>query len=341
MNNGSQLDKLIKGALTYAEDEINPSDASLEKAKIILEMDRRYGNSISKNSILKGRTFLWVMVFAFIFVITGGAIGVSAVTYFKIDKTDYPFVDDPQIIGKWEGVDFVKSIDEFSPDKKRQAGGLYLKELVFMETGEMLVSINEGNGNLAPSSTTWTKELIINKYEKTASKYKIMDMDGSAYMFFEWKSGDYIYDGMQPKLYVLKKVDGIDYSKVEIPRITDNTDYPFIDDPRVAGTWESVDFVRAVESFSPGIKSWLPDLYVTGLVFEGKGQMTMKTTEADDSKNILTWTKGLVISKLMQTASKYEIREINGSEYLFFEWKSGDYIYRGMKPYFYVLRKVD
>jgi bla regulator protein BlaR1 len=340
MNNGTQLENLIKGALIYSEDKINPSDASLEKVKIILEMDKRFGRNESMNPILKKKPLLSVIIFAVIFVIMGGAIGVSAVPFFKTDKTDYPFVDDPQAIGKWESVDFVNSIDEFSTDKKLWTSGLYLKGQVFMKDGKMLVSVNEGNGNLAPSPTTWTKELIINRYQKTASKYKIMDIAGSTYMFFEWKSGDYIFREMQPKLYVLKKVDDLDYSNVNIPRKTDKFDYPFIDDPKVAGTWESVDFVRTIENFNPGIKSWMSDHFVTGLVFEEKGKMIMKTTKGD-IKDSRTWTNGFVIYKAGQTASKYEIKEMDESTYLFFEWKNGDYVYRGMQPYYYVLKKVD
>ncbi len=40
-----------------------------------------------------------------------------------------------------------------------------------------------------------------------------------------------------------------------------------------------------------------------------------------------------------KTASKYIIKEIDGGKYMFFEWKSGDYTIRGMKPYYYVLKK--
>ena len=51
-----------------------------------------------------------------------------------------------------------------------------------------------------------------------------------------------------------------------------------------------------------------------------------------------TWTKGLVLDD--DTASKYIIREIDGSSYMFYEWKSGDYTIRYMKPSYYVLKKV-
>jgi len=52
-----------------------------------------------------------------------------------------------------------------------------------------------------------------------------------------------------------------------------------------------------------------------------------------------SWTKGLILDKGQQTASAYEIKEIDGVTYMFFEWKTEDYFYRDLKPYYYVLRK--
>ena len=58
-----------------------------------------------------------------------------------------------------------------------------------------------------------------------------------------------------------------------------------------------------------------------------------------ENKNI-TWTKNLVLNANDKTAAKYTIKEINGSKYMFLEWKNGDYIERGTTPWYYVLRKV-
>jgi bla regulator protein BlaR1 len=43
--------------------------------------------------------------------------------------------------------------------------------------------------------------------DHTASKYTIKDIGGTDYMFFEWKSGDYILGHRAPQYYVLKKAD--------------------------------------------------------------------------------------------------------------------------------------
>ncbi len=109
----------------------------------------------------------------------------------------------------------------------------------------------------------------------------------------------------------------------------DNINLPFVNDPRALGEWESVDFVQDMGQFNPGQTSWKGKLYLKGLTFEENGKMP---------QSWWTWTKGFVMHKGDQTASRYEIRELNGTAYLFFEWKSGDVTIAGMKPWYYVLK---
>jgi len=110
-----------------------------------------------------------------------------------VDKIDYPFVNDPEVIGTWESVDFVGEIDDFHVDQATRGGGLYLKKMVFFDEGK------------TGGPWIWTKGLIIHTCDITASKYDIKEIDGEKYMFFEWKSGDYTIRGMKPSYYVLKK----------------------------------------------------------------------------------------------------------------------------------------
>jgi len=113
----------------------------------------------------------------------------------KVDRINYPFVNDEKIIGTWKSVDFVKEIDDFNPNMKKFTGSLYLKEMIFKEDGKTFKPF-----------WTWTKGIIIHHGSITASKYVIKEIDGEEYMFFEWKSGDYVYRGMKPQYYVLKKI---------------------------------------------------------------------------------------------------------------------------------------
>ena len=113
-----------------------------------------------------------------------------------IDKLDYPFVDDSAVVASWQSVDFVSRIENFDPTAKRFQGDLYLKKMVFL-----------ANGKTAKPWWTWTKGLVFHSGDKTASEYLIKQIDGSAYMFLQWKSGDYTIRHRKPAYYVLKKVD--------------------------------------------------------------------------------------------------------------------------------------
>ncbi len=113
---------------------------------------------------------------------------------------------------------------------------------------------------------------------------------------------------------------------------TDNIDLPFVDDPQVIGEWKSVDFVADIADFKPDQPN-RPEakLFFKGLTFRENGKTAQPWW---------TWTKGVVIHHGDKTASRYEIKEINGQTYLFFEWKSGDVMISGMKPHYYVLKKA-
>ena len=112
-----------------------------------------------------------------------------------VDKINWPFVDDPDVIGTWKSVDFVREIEEFDPQQKRWNGDLYLKKMAFLEGGKTY-----------RPWWTWTKALIFHSGDRTASKYVIKEIGGATYMFFEWKSGDYTIRHMKPHYYVLRKV---------------------------------------------------------------------------------------------------------------------------------------
>ncbi len=285
-----------------------------------------------------------ILVFTMIVIITITACLTAGFAAYKqlnrvVDKTDYPFVNDKAVIGKWKVVDFVKNTTDFTPEKKSWKGDDFLNELVFIKDGKMLSSFE--NGQLAYTSITWTSGKVLSKHEKTASAYYIKEISGKKYMFYQWKSGDYIFGKAEPYYYVLEKADSSDYSDYKPSAIEDKMDYPFETDAQMLGSWESVDFVKDIDKFKPDTKSWLDDLFLTNIKIKDNGKLSITTTKGENSGNAILWTKGLLINKTNKTASKCIIKEIGSSTYMFYEWKSGDYIYRGMKPYYYVLKKVD
>ncbi|MGD0093458.1 MAG: hypothetical protein ABSE73_26390, partial [Planctomycetota bacterium] len=116
-----------------------------------------------------------------------------AVAAAKTDNIDLPFINDPQVLGEWESVDFIANPDDFDPGKRQWKG-----ELDFQCT-------YQEDGKTPKPWFTWTKGVLIHHGDKTASHYDIREIQGQPYMFLEWKSGDVTIRGMKPKYYVLKK----------------------------------------------------------------------------------------------------------------------------------------
>jgi hypothetical protein len=105
-----------------------------------------------------------------------------------------PFVNDPNLVGTWISVDFVRSSEDFVPGQKCWKGGdLYLKRMVFLDGGTTV------------GPWRWAKGEIYHPVEKTHAKYQIRHIDGQSYLFFEWMSGDVTLLGRKPCYYILKK----------------------------------------------------------------------------------------------------------------------------------------
>ena len=111
-----------------------------------------------------------------------------------VDNINLPFVNDEEVLGDWDSVDFVAEPGEFTPGARRFGGDLYLKGMTF----------NAG-GKMPGLSFTWTKCVILDKAYSTASLYTIKKLGTGTYLFFEWKSGDYTIRHQKPEYYVLKK----------------------------------------------------------------------------------------------------------------------------------------
>ena len=117
-----------------------------------------------------------------------------------------------------------------------------------------------------------------------------------------------------------------------IPKSTQRTVVisEFENDPQLIGTWQSVDFVSDINNFQPGIQLFKGDLYLKSIRFNSDG-----TTSSSD-----IWTKGWIFTDDGKTKAMYHVKPMAGNMYLFYPWLSGDVTIRGMKPQYYVLKKV-
>lgn len=223
------------------------------------------------------------------------------------------FENDEAVIGRWKNIGWLDDPKSLSLENLNCKSGEY-EDLYFLPNGEPYW-IFEG----------WTKGFLLIHYGGDEPiltyRYDIRSIEGRVCLFFR----------LENKTEVFVKVSDKRYNKEALGN-HDNIDMPFVCDDRVIGKWRSVGFVDKIENFSPD--EHRDDLYLEAIEFYPDGKAIQKYMDCEWQDR---WTDGLLLSLHRTTAAAYEIREINGTEYLFVEWKMGNYIYGGMKPDIYVL----
>lgn len=96
------------------------------------------------------------------------------------------------------------------------------------------------------------------------------------------------------------------------------------------GFWESVDFVEHLEDFQPGKRATQIELHLKDVELQPDGRTSISDT----------WNERVIVHKNGTTKAGFHIETIDGHDYLFFPWLSGDVTERGMKPWYYVLKKA-
>lgn len=287
-----------------------------------------------------GVNIFLAVVFVLVLMVVGGYLIYTAgknpaAPAESVEKTYY-FEPDERVPGTWETVDFVQTIDDFDPSEKNWPGALYLKELVFKDNGFVFWTNADGG----PYQHRWTKGMV-NPDSRRPASYYLKTIDGVDYLMFEWISGDVTRRGDTPYYYVLtqhptnKQADDImlPHEPQQKPeerslRIVQDTDIAF--DPAVTGEWVSVDFVPEITDFKPGQTRWKDDFHLEQLIFFADG-----TTSGP-----WTWQDDILRHPDDQTNAHFAIEYMEGAAYLFLEWLNGDVLYRGQKPWYYVLKKA-
>ena len=250
-----------------------------------------------------------------------------------VNIDDIIFEDDPEVIGKWRIIGEYDTKENFLSKSEPNKGmyGENFKEIYFLPNGQ---------GYWVYGG--WTKGYIINDNGdySAINPYAIEEINGEKYMFVDWKSYDYIKYGGKTTVLVLRQADNKRYTVEEISR-TDDINMPFVTDEKILGKWRAVAYVDNKDS-SFDFDHYKGNLFFTHTEFIKNGWCSRTCgygTEAETyTPPYVTWTKGYVLKRNGDgnTAEKYEIKTIDGVEYLFIEWKSGDYIWGGWDPQYYV-----
>lgn len=235
-----------------------------------------------------------------------------------------PFINDNNILGKWSFLNIIQSEEDFDENKPTaEFNGKGFKEIYFLPDGEKYW-IFEG----------WTKGQLFIHYggdePVVSNSYEIKRTDNGLFMLLKVNADS------EPYIQVLRKTSDKRFALSEIG-VRDNIDLPFVMDERVVGLWESVDFVENICDFNPTEVNE-DTLWLKSVRFKPDGTAVREYTDEtwEDS-----WTKGKLIDKTKVTAASYEIRDMGSKDYLFLEWKMGNYVYGGAQPDYYVFVRVD
>ncbi len=235
------------------------------------------------------------------------------------EDINIPFENDEEIIGRWELL--ADSGNNLSFGEKR-------REIYFLPEGEQYWCFS------------WTKgKFLFNNGAMTSvNSYTTEKRDDGLYMTIELKCYDYVQSGKTEKIS-LRQQDKKRYSKQEIAR-RDNINIPFKNDDRVIGKWYVFDYIRRIEDFSPSMPSAHCKLFFSEIEFLPGGKcISVYGDRIISDNNTQIWTKGFILRKFNETACAYEFRDENNKEFLFIEWKSGDYIWGGLEPNYYVFTR--
>ena len=247
-------------------------------------------------------------------------------------KKEIPFVNDDNVIGKWEiqGVFAVKEdyVQNVFCDKTGFYGG-DVKYLYFLPDGEEYWGYS------------WTKGYFISNAYLTGStynEYEIEEKSDGTYMLITLRDTEVIRGG-KPTYLLLKKSDSNRYSAESIAR-KDDIDKPFVNDERIIGKWMAHSFLCNKAEF-PQKKEPIDDLYFKEIEFFSDGNCRCVYADAVfEGEDTVVWTKNYLLRKWNWSACEYEIRTVDGKDYMIIEWKSGDYRYGGYDTNYYVFTKA-
>lgn len=121
----------------------------------------------------------------------------------KRDDTNIPFVNNDAMKGIWKSINVIDEIQAFNPNDKQEEN-LFIKSMELKENGEIITKFKDGS-LVESEEIYWSQDMVVNQYEDTVSKCIIKEIEGETYMFYEFKNGDYIFNGARPLYYVMKK----------------------------------------------------------------------------------------------------------------------------------------
>ena len=237
------------------------------------------------------------------------------------------------LIGKWEQLGEIENKSQFDKDRiiNHNMFGSGLKTLYFMSKWNSYWII-EG----------WTEEVLYTstgRGKNIPNDIEIERRDDGDYLFLTLDKNTTEQEakklGYEKIVLVYQKTSDKDYDITELI-ITDDLNIGFTDDQDLIGEWTAYEYLRGdKDNYSPS-ENKQDNLYIDSLNVYGQGNAILKCSDIEMG---CMWSKGVIANHSMGVVYKYELRRIDGVDYLIMEWKNGDYIYTGEIAGYYVLVK--
>jgi hypothetical protein len=228
---------------------------------------------------------------------------------------------DTEIIGTWYTVDYVDHIEEFDPAVPQVTEAVIqsgFPQFDFLPDGQ--IAAHAGTGETITSFLSWNEEMVRRVDGRAEAQYEIREIENETYLFLPWLSGDVTDRGMEPFFYVLSLTD---------PERT-------AAEP-IVGSWISVDYLRAGVAFNANMRTWKSELFLVAAEFSPTGSIQMTTEEAGTRPAFFAWADGHIERTDGLARAPYEIREIDGVEYLFLPWLVDSVLTGEREPGHYIL----
>lgn len=251
------------------------------------------------------------------------------------------FENDPDLIGRWRLMGQVRTQLPEAWGHPKTPSDTVMEEIVCLPGGSMWWNI------------LWSRGVIYCFYQAmdtvVPNEYQLHLIGGERYMTLRWIGYNCLTKGSDSVILLYKQESDRAYTPREAQTRRDRTDFPYIPDPELNGTWETVAYVGTPEDFSPACPLDPSVLqYVTAITFYERGICKRYlrdrghtfTRQLEYTASGMGAFRGYVISQQEESAEGYLLREIDGVKYLFIQHKSGDYFFGGLEPWYYVFKKA-
>ena len=245
---------------------------------------------------------------------------------------DLEFTDDPNVVGRWDYCGDLAPNASFDGEAGLLPGDPILKSLFFLP----------GGGHVW--TYFWTRGILYFVLAErniiVPNRYRILTRGDTEYLLLHWMVDKCLTEDAPDCTRIYRRVDRRAYAEAETFVVRDDLDLPFVADDRVLGSWEAMDCLRDPATFSPHRSDNLFRGMYTGMEFFSRGQCVRYfRANAPTHPQPLSYTAGVLLNPTMGVAEHYEIRRVEGEDYLIVEHKSGDYLHLGKVFCHYVYRR--